>query len=160
MRIRAVFWAGIIGLVPGIAGAAPEARGIARSCQERLGQEQGAGTGAELVRRLYPRFDPRSLRLDDTPGNTLGDCDFVARTNPAAVAVLLVVPVAGAAPGGDAPAGEATLRDTHRVEVAVVYPEEGRIVRNPDALSQAALYDPGLRGPLPMDGPTTSGCST
>jgi len=126
-------------------------------CQTRLAADFGTlGKGADVVRRLYPRFEEQTFVLKGKTTLSLVDCDLAKRPPPATgVAVLLTFPRDWYARGDmEGPAHDTWADDRYRFEVAVISVDDAgkpAILRNEDSFPHPSMLEPDGSSPLPLD---------
>jgi hypothetical protein len=137
-----------------IAGPAFE---VSSRCKALLAADfRPLGKGADIVRRLHPRFEEKSFVVPGEPALPLVDCDLLKRPAPATgVAVLLTFPTEWNARGEtEGPTKNSWQDDQFRFELAVVSMDEAgkpAIVRNDDVFPHHSLEQDDSE-PLPLSG--------
>jgi hypothetical protein len=145
---------------PALAEAADaRAAGAAQTtaeCKAELAADYGPlGKGRDIVRRLYPQFDPSTLLVKAEPSYALLDCDFLLRRKPViSLAVVLRFPSAQAmARKAGTSASESIFDDDFRFEIADLRGDsldKASVARNPDALTRETLAGQADERALPV----------
>jgi hypothetical protein len=145
---------------PALAGPAQAEDQITAECKAKLAADYGPlGKGSDVVRRLYPRFDPSTFRVEAAPSYPLLGCDFLLRRKPvASLAVVLQFPSDKAVASQEG-TDDSIFSDSYRYEIAELRGDsldQASVARNRDALTGTLLLAENdnalpLRGPVRLD---------
>ena len=165
LRLAALVPLGALALAPRPALAGSEetraagAPQITAECKAKLAADYGPlGKGRDIVRRLYPQFDPSTFLVKAGPPHALLDCDFLLRRKPVtSLAVVLQFPSAKTIAGKEGSSDSGGFYDDEfRFEIADLRGDsldEASVARNPNALTRETLDGETDRTPLPLGGP-------